>query len=99
MMRGDLLSPLIDSGRGRLYLADQSGLVRAYGLRASPRSAGEGPGTGPMPGPTMLWQLDLHRQSYSSPALAGDGTVYVTAANDLVSIASVASAGACAPAG
>jgi hypothetical protein len=34
-LHADLLSPLIDSGRGRLYIADQSGLLHVYGLRAT----------------------------------------------------------------
>jgi len=79
-LRDDLLSPLVDGRRGRLYLSDQSGLVRAYALQAAD------PDTGEPPEPRLLWHLELHSQTLGSPALAPDGTIYETAGNNVLAI-------------
>jgi outer membrane protein assembly factor BamB len=80
-LRDDLLSPLVDGSRGRLYVSDQSGLLRAYALQAA------APNTSGGRAPRLLWQLDLRGQALGSPALAPDGTVYETANNRVFAIA------------
>ena len=74
----DVLSPLVDARRGRLYVADMTGQLRAFRLPASAASAAP---------PRLLWSRRLASGSYGSPALGADGTVYETAGRSLFAIA------------
>lgn len=69
---GFVLSPAAVGG-GRVYVADQAGSVRALDVAGPTRST--------------AWALDLEGTSYTSPAVAPDGTVYAAADATLVAIA------------
>jgi outer membrane protein assembly factor BamB len=65
------LSPAV-AGRHDVVVSDQSGWVRALELRDG--------------APRVRWRVRAGTLSYASPAVAPDGTVYVTADRDLVAI-------------
>jgi outer membrane protein assembly factor BamB len=72
----DLLSPAIDASRRLLYIADQSGVLRAYRLMDPARR------------PVKVWQRTLPGGSLGSPAIAPDGTLYETAGGSLYALTS-----------
>ncbi len=66
------LSPLVDVARHRLHVADAGGGLRTYALgRGRPR---------------LESTAHLGSNSYGSPALAADGTVYATADSALLAV-------------
>jgi outer membrane protein assembly factor BamB len=71
-LTGFVLSPAIGSG-GRVYVADQAGHVTAVDV---------GAGTAHR----VAWTITTAPDSYGSPALAPDGTIYTTAGSTLYAI-------------
>ncbi len=70
-LQGTVLSPAVGA-TGKVYVADSKGDVVA--LAPTPTTV------------SKLWTISIGKESFGSPALAADGTIYGTADKDLVAI-------------
>jgi outer membrane protein assembly factor BamB len=72
-LRGLVLSPALGSG-GRVYVQDMSGQLTAIDTGTNGRH-------------TVAWTIQTGTDSFGSPAIAADGTIYVTAGRTLFAVA------------
>ena len=72
--RAQVTTPVFDAAAHLLVVADQSGQISGYQLRAGRRA------------PRRLWSRHLATGSYGSPAVAANGEIYETAGDGLFAL-------------